>query len=425
MAHAVHIKAPCNAGLRLYGESRGQRMENRGPKDGDGELGAGRRLPYSKRFFGKSARVVTFHPHIIHHRRSMKEALVSPDLSVKVVDSPVPAPGQAELLIKVFCAGCNPKDWKWPSFANITANSGDDIAGEVVSCGEGVVGFRAGDRVAAFHQMRTAGGAFAEFAVAPAATTFHLPDHITFAEAATIPLAALTAAIALYHNLGLPLPWQQAQGKIPLLIYGGSTAIGTFAIKLAGQSKIHPLLVIAGKGRAVVEPLLDVALGDAIIDYRDGLDATIKTIQSKLEAAGSGSALHAFDAISETVSFGTLSRVLDPHGHITLVRPEGDYTSIPPSLTTSLTFVGIAHEDPPPMAALKGIRWAAKGDGKDFAYVFCSLFSRGLQAGWLRGHPHEIFQHGLGGLASALQSLQRGEASGVKYVLRLEIDGRE
>jgi NADPH:quinone reductase-like Zn-dependent oxidoreductase len=114
--------------------------------------------------------------------KKMKEALVSPDLAVQVFDSPIPAPGQGEVLIKVKCAGCNPKDWKYPMHSGVTANSGDDLAGEICSVGDGVFEFRPGDRVAAMHEMRTSGGSFAEYAIAPAVTTFHLPQHVTFEE---------------------------------------------------------------------------------------------------------------------------------------------------------------------------------------------------------------------------------------------------
>jgi NADPH:quinone reductase-like Zn-dependent oxidoreductase len=112
----------------------------------------------------------------------MKEALVSSDLSVKLVNSPIPEPGPEEVLIKVICAGCNPKDWKYPAYSRTTANSGDDVAGEIAKVGEGVFEFRIGDRVAAFHQMRTRGGVFAEYAIAPASTTFHLPEKVSFEE---------------------------------------------------------------------------------------------------------------------------------------------------------------------------------------------------------------------------------------------------
>lgn len=60
------------------------------------------------------------------------------------------------------------------------ANHGDDIAGYVEAVGEGVTGFRSGDRVAAFHQMFTPHGSYAEYSVAPAKATFHLPVTTAF-----------------------------------------------------------------------------------------------------------------------------------------------------------------------------------------------------------------------------------------------------
>jgi len=113
---------------------------------------------------------------------AMKEAIVSPDLSIKIIDSPIPKPGPGQVLIKVICAGFNPKDWKYPFFTQKPGNTGDDIAGEVAEVGEDVFEFKPGDKVAAFHEMTTSGGAFAEYAIAPASTTFHLPKKTSFEE---------------------------------------------------------------------------------------------------------------------------------------------------------------------------------------------------------------------------------------------------
>ncbi len=52
----------------------------------------------------------------------------------------------------------------------------------------------------------------------------------------------MTAAIALYQQHKLPLPWLPAKENIPLVVYGGSTAVGAFAIKLAKLSKISPII---------------------------------------------------------------------------------------------------------------------------------------------------------------------------------------
>jgi NADPH:quinone reductase-like Zn-dependent oxidoreductase len=208
--------------------------------------------------------------------------------------------------------------------------------------------------------------------------------------------------------------------KLPLLIYGGSSAIGTFAVKLALRSNIHPLIVVAGKSRDFVESLLQRSKGDTVIDYREGPDAAVRSIQEALEVSRSGPAYHAFDSISEHDSFQTLSRVLDPKGHITLVHPDGDYTSIPLSITTSLTYVGIAHTVAPDISRLKGIRHVGNGNGKDLAFVISRLIGKGLQEKWFSGHPYEIVPGGQNGLSTALRKLKQGKAHAVKYVLKPE-----
>ena len=59
-------------------------------------------------------------------------------------------------------------------------NQGDDISGIVHEVGEGVTEFKKGDRVAAFHEMLSPGGSYAEYAISWASTTFALPPQTTF-----------------------------------------------------------------------------------------------------------------------------------------------------------------------------------------------------------------------------------------------------
>ena len=137
----------------------------------------------------------------------MKEVHVSKDdakgFTTSIVDSPVPEPAENQVLIKVVVSGTNPKDWKVPVVFTSDLppmNTGDDIAGYIHSVGEGVTEFKPGDRVAAFHEMMKPHGSFAEYAIAWAKTTFHIPPQTTFEEAATIPLAAMTAAVGLVSH---------------------------------------------------------------------------------------------------------------------------------------------------------------------------------------------------------------------------------
>ncbi|KAI3338137.1 GroES-like protein [Ustulina deusta] len=329
----------------------------------------------------------------------MKEAVVSKGPKVQIIDSPIPKPGAQQVVIKVVVSGSNPKDWKIPLWMGTTLNQGDDIAGVVHEVGENVYEFKPGDRVAAFHEMMTPGGSYAEYAVAWQHTTFHIPEHTSFEEAAAIPLAAMTSAIGLYLRLGLPQPWVQATEPIPVIIYGAASAVGSYAIQLAQQSNIHPLICVAGRSSAHVEKLIDRSKGDVILDYREGDDALVENLK---KAADGRPMLYAFDAVSEKGSYVNLGKVLDDGAKITLVLPGQDYNAIPPYIERSLTNVGAVHKD-----------------AKDFGYIYFRYFARGVFEGWFKPQPQEIVPGGLGGVQQALENLMDGKANAVKYVFRL------
>lgn len=159
-------------------------------------------------------------------------------------------PKDDEVMVKVVATDSNPKDWKvclilpepvatdaGSPFLHAASqyydriNQGDDISGIVEAVGKDVLDVRPGDQVAAFHRMGKPHGSFAEYAIVPASTTFHLPSNISFEEGATLPLASMTAAVALFQHLRLPSPWKPVpQGQtFPVLIYGGASAVGSYA----------------------------------------------------------------------------------------------------------------------------------------------------------------------------------------------------
>jgi NADPH:quinone reductase len=111
------------------------------------------------------------------------------------LDSPIPQPNADQVLIKVLVFGTNPKDWKRPDFMKKPHNSGDDIAGIIEKVGDNVTQFKPGDRVAAFHEMLAPHGSFAEYAIARAYTTFHLPKKTSFEE-----VSATYATLSLRHG---------------------------------------------------------------------------------------------------------------------------------------------------------------------------------------------------------------------------------
>ncbi|KAB8360650.1 hypothetical protein FH972_024388 [Carpinus fangiana] len=369
----------------------------------------------------------------------MKEAIVSSvdgKPSVELKDVPIPdPPSPTDVVIKVAVSGSNPKDWKYPEWTKQAANSGDDIAGTVHSVGSAVKTFHPGDRVMAFHVMRTPHGSFAEYAVAPAHTTVHLPDHTSFEEGAAIPLAALTAGVALFVRLGLPLPWAEGavdgfaskdkdesasrsgfgvKGKPlqragPLIIYGAASAVGAYAIQLAKRAGIGPLICVAGKGIPFVEGLIDQKTGDVIVDYRKGDDAVVAAIKG---AVGPGKEiLYCFDGVSEHNSSENAAKAMGGKGaKITRVLPmvndDGQFSTedawVIEGVETSKTMVADVH-----------------ASQTDFGQALTSLLGKGLQEGWFKAHPQTVISGGLVGVQEGLTNLKEGKASATKYVFRI------
>lgn len=210
----------------------------------------------------------------------------------------------------------------------------------------------------------------------------------------------MTAALGLHVRLGLPQAITPAKSPIPLVVYGGASAVGAYAIKLAQKANIHPIIAVAGRGIPYVETLLDPSKGDAVVDYRKGHEAVVKGIKDALKGQ---KLYHAFDATSEHGSYTNIAQVLEPQGgKITLVLPNKKYEGIPDTVVQTITSVGDSH-----------------GKEKDFAYAYFRLFARGLDEGWFKPHPAEVVPKGLEGVEGALRNLKEGKASAVKYVFRI------
>lgn len=161
----------------------------------------------------------------------------SPDvLQFKEMSKPVPA--KNEVLVKVYAASVNAADWRMlrasPFLVRLYAGLwrpkkfqvlGADIAGRVEAVGEGVSQFKVGDEV--YGDVFASGfGGFAEYKCARENELALKPSNLSFEEAASIPLAALTALHGL-RDAGQIQPGQK------VLIHGASGGVGTFALQLA------------------------------------------------------------------------------------------------------------------------------------------------------------------------------------------------
>src|SRR5690348_8391068 len=181
---------------------------------------------------------------------------------VQIVDVGKPVPKADEVLLKVRAASVNPLDshllyapLPLRIFTGLRApkdpRPGADVAGEVEAIGARVTRVKRGDRVFGFCR-----GAFAEYACASESKLAAIPENVTFEQAASLPVAALTALQAL-RDKGNVQPGHK------VLINGASGGVGTFAVQIARTFGAEVIAVCSAKNAELVRSIG----ADHVVDY--------------------------------------------------------------------------------------------------------------------------------------------------------------
>jgi putative PIG3 family NAD(P)H quinone oxidoreductase len=174
------------------------------------------------------------------------------------VERPVPRPGPGELLIRVAAAGVNRPDVLqrrgfYPPPPGASDIPGLEIAGEVVAAGEGATHL-IDSKVSAL----VAGGGYADYALAPAATALPVPDGFSLVEAAAMPETLFTVWTNLFERgFASEGDW--------VLVHGGTSGIGTMAIALCGLFGIKAIVTCGSDEKCAAALALGAA---AAINYR-------------------------------------------------------------------------------------------------------------------------------------------------------------
>src|SRR5262249_51385918 len=149
----------------------------------------------------------------------------------------IPEPHDDEVLIRVGCAGVNPADSKiraghaaragFPSA--LPSVPGMDGAGVVERAGRNVSKFQKGDCVIFWSApAEKTWGSYAEFACASTRCVCRMPQSLNFVQAASVPIAGITAFQSLFHS--------EIVGMTPgqkVLINGAAGGVGSFAVQFA------------------------------------------------------------------------------------------------------------------------------------------------------------------------------------------------
>ena len=166
----------------------------------------------------------------------------------KLIDRPVPQPGPGELAVEVRAAGVNPDDWKTRSGRYGTDNRlplpmGQELSGVITAIGTDAGGFTVGEAILGL--AAPGHGAFAEHTIVLAADAVAKPKEISFADAATIPVAAATAYDAT-HQVELE-PGQK------LLILGAGGGVGLMAAQIGRVHEFTVIGIASESKRKVIE----------------------------------------------------------------------------------------------------------------------------------------------------------------------------
>lgn len=226
----------------------------------------------------------------------------------------VPRPALADdtVLVKVHVAAVNPLDWHYmrgkPYIMRLDAGLGApkgvgmgvDFAGTVDAIGKGVTRFKVGDRV-----FGIGDGSLADYvAVRESRTIVTMPDGVDFADAAAVPVAAITALQAVRDKARVA-PGQK------VLVNGASGGVGTYAVQIANALGAEVTGVCSTRNVDMVR-----SLGAAhVVDYTTD-DVTLGSEK--------------YDVIIDNVGTHSLSdyrRVMTPNGVLVVVGSvdDGDY----------------------------------------------------------------------------------------------------
>lgn len=234
---------------------------------------------------------------------------------LQLVELPKPVPGEAEVLVQIKAAGVNPVDWKILQGRlkervphQFPVIPGWEMAGVVVESGHGARRFQPGDEVFSYCRRPVVQfGSYTEFMALPESYLTHKPNNLSFVEAASVPLTALTAYQSIFTAANL-------QPNETLLILGASGGVGSFAVQLAKVQGAKVIALASGKNSEYLKNLgADETLDYTQGDFREALQKVApEGVDVVYDCVGAETLLKGYDCVKMG---GRLVTILDPQGN--------------------------------------------------------------------------------------------------------------
>jgi len=232
------------------------------------------------------------------------------------MDLPKPVADSHDLLVRIEAVSVNPVDTKVrapkPAVESTPKILGYDAAGVVQAVGESASGFKSGDRVYYAGNI-TRPGSNAQYQLIDARLVGHAPASIDMADAAALPLTAITAWELLFQRM--PFDSEKGGEGKSLLIIAGAGGVGSIAIQLARRAGFT---VIATASRPQTTDWCREMGAHHVIDHRQPLPA-------QLAALGYAEVNAVLNLADTDLYWKTIGEILSPQGHVGLiVEPKGE-----------------------------------------------------------------------------------------------------
>lgn len=319
--------------------------------------------------------------------------------NIVVANRDAPTPQGKQALVKITAAGINPADWKIRDLGGFMttfpAVLGVDGAGVIEAIGPEVTNYKPGDRIFFQSEYHPDSSTFQQYALVNTVFVSKIPANISDDQAATIPVGAFTAALALFQKSGIELPLNgpTASGQ-GVFILGGSSSVGQYAIQLA---RLAGFSTIAATSSSQHTEYLK-SLGATHIFDRD-VDA--KTIQSVFSAP----VALAFDSIATVPTQSLAFEVLTtppaaPNARLSLVRAPDE---------------SIKSRNTEEKVAIHSV-FASPSLFKEISVPLWGNLGRWIEQGKIVPNRVQVVTGGLAGVSGGLDLSRKG-VSGVKLVV--------
>src|SRR6478609_3582201 len=220
---------------------------------------------------------------------------------------PRPNSGTSEVLVKVAAASVGPWDgWiragKSALPQPLPLTLGSDLSGEIIAVGPGVSDLRVGDQIYGVTNPQFI-GAYAEYALASAAMVSTKPTSLTYIEASTVPVIAVTAWQALFDQAEL-------KADQTVLIHGAAGNVGAYAVQLAHRAGVRTFATAAADDMAFVRTLG----ANTVIDYRtQRFEEDVRDADAVIDLVGGETQKRSFQVLRRGGKLVSAVSNPDPH----------------------------------------------------------------------------------------------------------------